>query len=260
MKLHCDMTAEQMLDYIQKEPISPWSHCFNPNDATIRAAYPINPITGTRYSGNNRARLYLELFNEQNSELRFATRKQIEKIGGTIKDNAKEYYIYNRQKYTVYNYEDVILPNKQKLFSDYKFTRSKIDKLLKQLNVKIKTGNVFPSYVPAENTIYIPGETIGRKEKYEVLIHEIAHWTKYNLPDCDRTCAYCMEEITAELAMWKVCERFFKISKRRKLAIIDYIRSWISDCPYLMRRDALHSAIVMANTICKNLMSLIEEK
>ena len=236
-------------------------------ETTIKASYPYNPISGTVYQGKNRYNLYQACVNDyETRELRFATQNQIKKAGGKLKKRAQAYTINyftgNAVKqYMVYSYNDVIIDNKDEYtIKNYKFSKNRMDKLIKKLNIDIKVcKDLQPSYVPYENTVYMVANANSWKDKYEALFHEIAHWTKYNLTILSRSYPYPEEEIVAELTAWMICEDFFKIPETRQKMKLNYIESWLSSFPSEMRTTVMDEAYDMAYKIYTKIMEYYDD-
>lgn len=259
-----ELTGKRIAELLNNIITINWEKGWKSN---IRATQPYNPISGTVYQGANRINLYQACLNDyETRELRFATEKQIKKAGGKLKTWAQPYTINYFtgtaiRQYTVYSYNDVIIDNKDEYaIKDYKFSRNRMDKLIKKLNIDIKIAkDLQPSYAPYENTVYMVSNTNSWKEKYEALFHEIAHWTKYNFPVLHRNYPYPEEEIVAELAAWMVCEDFFKISETRQKMKLNYIESWLSCFPSEMKTAVMDEAYDMAYKVYTKIMEYYDD-
>ena len=230
---------------------------------------PFNPISKVIYQGSNSRDLYLPQWEDSKTgkdiDLRFSTRKQIEANGGYIRNNATEYHIkYFRDGksyyHTVYSYSDVYFIDSK--FSEYAphyyhFNEDNAaEKMLKNLNVKIiQIKDIQPSYVPHENTIYIPFDFKNANRKYECVLHELVHWTKYNFPSCERSEPYPAEECIAEYGMLMLYEELFeKVPYAITERAMDYCASWLKSFPVDMRLKVLDD---ISNVTYKSVSKLI---
>lgn len=232
--------------YFNKVPewTDTWNKGWNPTE--YRAMKPFNPISKTVYRGKNSRDLYLPQWEESKMgkeiDLRFSTRKQIETNGGCIRQNAHPYqirYFKEGKSYyhTVYSYSDVYFIDSK--FSEYAphyyhFNEDNAaEKMLKNINVKIvQIKDIQPSFVPHENTIYLPFDFKNNNRKYECVLHELMHWTKYNFPSCSRSETYPSEECIAEYGMLMLYEELFgKVPDAVTERALDYCASWLKSFP-----------------------------
>ena len=243
-------------------------------EAKFRAIKPFNPISNVTYQGKNAVDLYLPLWEDSklgyDIDLRFSTLKQIHKNGGSIKYNAKPFQIkcFTGNGYRsceVYNYSDVIFPdNKYSEYAphEYMFCPTHVvEKLFRNINVKvIWIANIQPSYVPHENAIYIPKYFKSDEKKYECMLHELVHWTKYNFPSCSRGLTYPQEECVAEYGMLMLYEELFGSAPKSIYEnALDYIASWIREFPGELRMETIKESVDHAYWAVSKLMRFNED-
>jgi antirestriction protein ArdC len=251
-----------------------WTH------SEIRAMKPFNPISGHVYRGQNVMGLYLPQLERYRNEpgysidLRYATEKQIKDHSGYLIPGAIGYDLvmtvvtpnYRCRKQTkVYPLNEVIWESDKyrKKMSDYRLrpyrpenteNDSECIKILNRIleGNEIKTvccRDMQPSYVPHENTVYFPRpeDFVSDKRRCEAVFHEIAHWTRHNIPECRRVLSYPSEELTAELASILIMQHYkIEISEDQWACIMDYLRSWLrpvddSDCCAMLEEAMGHA-------------------
>lgn len=260
--------------YFSKVP--EWTDTWNKGwkETNYRAMKPFNPISKTIYQGKNSRDLYLPQWEESKMgkeiDLRFSTRKQIESHGGCIRNNAHPYqirYFKEGKSYyhTVYSYSDVYFIDSK--FSEYapheyryKDTNP-AEKLFKNLNVKIiQIKDIQPSFVPHENAIYIPFDFKNDNRRYEAVLHELIHWTKYNFPSCSRSETYPSEECIAEYGMLMLYEELFgKVPDAVTERALDYCASWLKSFPEDLRLKVLDDISNVTYTAVSKLIRFIED-
>lgn len=262
----------------------------------LHAMKPFNPISGTVYSDDNAVRLYLpllEMFRFDPSmiiDLRFSTLNQLEKHGATVREGSIGYTVVfaipasdgeecqdakpqmRSRIYTVYNYRDVIWRDQdQRLKYDaYSFnsygaqslsSNRNAESMLKNCGARIVTCHTIqPSFVPHENTIYMPlnADFSCESRKWETLLHELMHWTKFNLPGCRRSYGYAQEEIVAQLGAVMLCQELgVNFVPGQKEGMLDYLKSWIRPLQPDDRLYVVDDALESAETAVKRLLTFI---
>lgn len=273
-------------EYIRNRAHSPWTKPWGEDHVEIHAMKPFNPISGTVYSNDNAMRLYLPLLEmfrldpSQIIDLRFSTLNQLERHSATVRAGADSFTVIASisddktkwKKYTVYNYRDVIFKGLDR-YEDYRLRKFNWSMACERLDLKgaaeravqmvqncgvriMSAMGMQSSFVPHENTVYIARpECFDSKEKlFEVLFHELAHWTKFNLPGCRRTYGYAQEEIVAQQVMFLLMDYFgFGVND----GMMDYLSSWLT---LLTMDDAQYvweDALGTSETVFKRLLSFI---
>lgn len=280
-----DVTAEYIRNHEHTKWTKPWGEDLG---MELHAMKPFNPISGTVYSGDNALRLYLpqleSLRMEPNYEidLRYSTLNQLERHNCTVRAGAIGHTVIATisddrtkwKKYTVYNYSDVIYIKNLYRYEDYRLRKFNWAEACKKMNIyeglmddavrMIKNCGVrimsarrmAGSYVSHENTVYVASpEDLETKERlFEAVFHELAHWTKDNLPGCRRTYGYAQEEIVAQQTMFMLMEHFgLGITE----GMLDYLHSWLIPLTLDEARYVWADALESATTAYERLISFI---
>ncbi len=174
-----------------------------------------------------------------------------------------------QRTFTVFSHRDVIWDNAETeaKFDAYRVRKydeqslssnAKAEQLLKNTGVRISVCPcIQPSYLPHENRIYLPcnGDFANESRKWEVLFHELIHWTKYNIEGCSRTFSYPQEELTAEIGCFMLCQELeVDFVPGQKGGIYDYLGSWIRPFPESERKFVIDEAIAAADKAVKALL------
>lgn len=237
--------------------IRPWS-------ATAGRNTPQNAITGRPYSGINTVLLW-DTINHGFTVPRFLTFKQCNSAGGRVKKGQNGFKIYFVKKlsvakseleteetrnitmlreYTVFNIsqcenlpESLINPGPAKVYN--KEERIDLaDEYTQSLGADIRHGSGEAYYAPGPDFVTIPDwESFHSQEAYyNVLFHELTHWTAHksrldrDLKGRFGQAAYAAEELIAELGAAFQCAEFgFDTTSRSS----SYINSWIK----LLKKD-----------------------
>ncbi len=174
--------------------------------------------------------------------------------------------------YRVYSYRDIVWSNPENglMYDSYRVrdygeqslsSNECAEKLLSNLNVRIAIcSTIQPSYVPHENTIYLPynSEFISESRKWEAVFHELVHWTKYNFPSCSRSFPYPQEEMTAEFGSLMLCQELgIAFEPGQEAGIYDYIRSWLKSYPEELKLEIVDEALDAADKAFHKLIKFI---
>ncbi|MGN1356776.1 MAG: zincin-like metallopeptidase domain-containing protein [Succinivibrionaceae bacterium] len=138
------------------------------------------------------------------------------------------------------------------------------EQLLEANSVRVLTATgIQPSFVPHENVIYVPRNEDFQSEssKWEALFHELIHWTKKNLPGCDRNFCYAQEELTAELGSLMLCQELgIDFRPGQKEGMLAYLHSWLSPFKEEQKLSAIDEALRAADKAINILLSRMKLK
>ena len=233
-------------------------HCVQED---IRAISPYNPASRYTYRGENKNELYLGELQKMRAidgyvpELRFLTKKQVEKYGGEVMGPGEDIHVYipgyGTKYYTVYNYSRIKWGKKDP-FKNFELKEWKPEDahemglpFIDTENLKVMVGYIKPSYVPHENIVYLPHpEYCTSKATFlECYFHEIVHWTRHNFYECKRYLPYPIEELVAELGAMQM----LKLGKVKAVdgqveRMLGYMHSWFKGCDESDREMMLEEA------------------
>ena len=247
-----------------EQGVEPWKKSWN-----LRNGLPQSATTGGNYSGINLISLMSENKYESN---KWITAKQVEKLGGTIKEdeleNAKDiFFLKNINKiieevnqetgemeqkeetykilrsYKVYNTEQVEGINFQQ--DEPKSENEKIQEIeafLKSINPIVLRGE--PAYSKQGDCIYMPhiSDFEDSENYYSTFFHELSHWTNHE-SRIDRDTflqkykekAYGVEELIAEMSSAFLCAE--KGISMQTTQHSEYLDSWVKNIkenPYIL--------------------------
>jgi antirestriction protein ArdC len=145
----------------------------------------------------------------------------------------------NEIKYqAVYNYQDTLgrseLPDRPE-----KASYEEVDKLIKDLDVRIIDGDVTQyRYPPLDYIIFPPKDKFsslrgGLAGYYETMFHELAHWSEFEF-DWDSGMSESIREMRAEMASAFLCT---ELGLEHSIAYVNYIANlddWLKD----MKKDS----------------------
>jgi len=242
----------------------PWKKSWN-----LKNGLPQSATTGGNYSGINLISLMSENQYESN---KWITAKQVEKLGGTVKEeeleNAKDiFFLKNMKKlieevnqetgevekkeesykilrsYKVYNTEQVDGINFQ--HEEPKNDNEKVQKIeefLKSINPIILRGE--PAYSKQGDCIYMPSinDFEDSENYYSTFFHELSHWTNHETRlDRDKFLqkykekAYGIEELIAEMSSAFLCAE--KGVSMQTTQHSEYLDAWVKNIkenPYIL--------------------------
>jgi len=244
--------------------VEPWKKSWN-----LKNGLPQSATTGGNYSGINLISLMSE---NQYASNKWITAKQVEKLGGTIKEeeleNAKDiFFLKNMKKiieevnqetgeveekeesykilrsYKVYNTEQVEGINFQ--HEEPKSDNEKvqeIEEFLKSINPIVLRGE--PAYSKQGDCIYMPhiGDFEDSENYYSTFFHELSHWTNHEKRlERDKFLqkykekAYGVEELIAEMSSAFLCAE--KGISMQTTQHSEYLASWVKNIkenPYIL--------------------------
>ena len=269
---------------------APWQKTWSNN-------LPVNAITNNCYRGVNS--IFLSIKGEEISEdrdPRWATKKQAESKGWSIKDGAeptKIFVLILPKKITVYSEllgKDVIVGDKKyairKTFDVYHasqiqgispfvspkrkpvMSNRELDEIIFRSSARIFEGGTEASYSPSIDLIRVPRRNFfdDTESYYSTLLHELAHWTGHSSRldrflswSFDKSSeAYAREELVAEIAsMLITLETGIRQTQEHFNNHVAYIDSWIS----LLKSDpnAIFKATQEANKAVNFIMSFRDD-
>ena len=246
-----------------------------PWEAQYCANMPRNFSSKTPYSGINIFILWAAQEEFGFKQSWWGTAKQVERLKGTIKDDATSVEIVFMKPYNTTNArgEDkkIMLSNSFHLYNieqtegleriqeriDAKYPKGKlnfddfptIEAVLKEIPYELSQADGFtPSYGLTTDRIRMPLKTNFESEVayYSTLFHELVHWTgaKHRLKRpqngarCKVTLVYAFEELVAEMGAAFMCAHFgFKYQTRHAAYIQGYI-SHLNDDPKALQKAA----------------------
>ena len=233
-------------------------HCVHDD---IRAISPYNPASRCTYRGENKNELYLGELQKMRAidgyvpELRFLTKKQVEKYGGEVMGPGENIHVYipgyGTKYYTVYNYSRIKW-GKRDPFKNFELKEWKPEDahemglpFIDHKDLKVMVGYIKPSFVPHENIVYLPHPDYctSKATFLECYFHEIVHWTRHALYECRRYLAYPIEELVAELGAMQM----LKLGKVKAIdgqveRMLGYMSSWFRGCDESDREMMLEEA------------------
>lgn len=236
---------------------------------------PVNPVTGTEYSGINYLLLSLEGYDNQN----WLTYKQAQKLGANVRKGEKSTMIIFYKKlnfkeqgengaeiekaipmlrgYLVFNASQIDnLPAKYQLQAPARPRQvSNLFELAVNAGLKVEQGGSKAFYSPAHDMIKLPQiEAFIDNESFEAtLLHEMTHLTghktrldrfkKFNRFGSE---SYAFEELIAELGSAFACAKLGIESTGLQHA--EYINSWLK----VLKKDkqAIFKAATEAQKAC----------
>lgn len=248
---------DELVDQIEAGVV-PWKKSW-------RTGLPHNQVTLRSYHGVNVLMLWVEMINKGYSTNGWATEKQWNSIGATVKEEHKRkgtpvifYKVMNEdddeRRYSfmrcswAFNVDQVDGYDVPAYDVEY---RPDLEEFVSSLGIPIKQGGGEPSYAYMADYINMPLITaFGKEDDYYVtLFHEIAHATGHKSrldrplvpmgkPGTEQHQLYAAEELTAEL-----CAAFtgahFKLDQDQHAS---YLASWLKAWPKDKRGAALYFA------------------
>ncbi len=242
---------------------APWQRPWSTN-------LPKNAVTNKDYRGINSIILAIkgnELSEDQEEDRdqRWATQKQAESQGWSIKSGAeptKIYVLIIPKKTKIHSdllNRDVVVGGKKsaftKVFEVYHASQIKgipsfikcfrqqiisneiIDKIIFNASARIFEGGPKACYLPQSDLIKIPYKRYfdDTESYYSTLLHELVHWTGHSSRlkrffDCNKDSeAYAREELVAEIAsMMLTYEAGITLTQKHFDNHAAYVASWIS--------------------------------
>ena len=236
----------RIIELIESTQKLPWQCGY------LKEGLPYNFTSGREYSGRNLIVLFMARYNRGG----FLTEKQINRLGGTIREDEISYPVIffkpltvNRfaeenedtesvssqfcRLYRVYNVAQVDnLPNLDARVN--KGQNRDVEDFLQRIHMKIYYGKC-PHYVPSSDIVNIPAASdyINEGEYYSSLFHECIHWTgnKSRLNRTQKTYfgseEYSYEELVAELGSAFLRGHFQIATPDNIQNSAEYIRNWL---------------------------------
>ena len=254
MKIFDEQYKEDITNRIIKaleKGTAPWQQPWSTN-------LPINAVTNKYYRGMNSIILAIKggEFSEDQEEdrdQRWATQKQVESQGWSIKSGAEPTKIYvliipkktkihsdlfNRvvvekkksafmKTFEVYHASQIKgIPPFIKCFRQQIISNEIIDKIVFNASARIFEGGIEACYIPQRDVIKIPYKRYfdDTESYYSTLLHELVHWTGHS-----SRLRYAREELVAEIAsMMLTHEVGITLTQKHFDNHAAYVGFWIS--------------------------------
>lgn len=247
-----------------EQGVEPWKKSWN-----LKNGLPQSASTNGLYSGINLISLMSE--NQFDSN-KWITAKQVEKLGGLIKEeeleNSKDiFFLKNIKKtkeevnqetgevekseekykilknYKVWNTEQVVGINfQQEEPKNDNQKVLKIEKFIKSINPIVQKGQ--PAYSKNEDSIYMPPIDVfdDTENYYSTFFHELSHWTNHetridrdNFLKKYKEKAYGIEELIAEMSSAFLCaEKGISMENTQHSSYLDSWVKNIKENPYIL--------------------------
>lgn len=250
--------------------VKPWEQSWN-----LKSGLPKSALTGGEYSGIN----LLSLMNSKFKSNKWITPNQIQKLGGSIKEEElensrdiffikniskaieeidedtgeiekkeekytvlKNYKVYNTDQVSGINFEEEVVQSKNEKIEE-------VEKFIANTKAQIYRGS--PAYSPSDDAIFMPdiNDFNDKENYYSTLFHELSHWSghesRLNRKKATKKydAVYGYEELIAELSSAFLCAKH-KISMKNTQHS-EYMDHWIkmlAENPYILFSVATHSS------------------
>lgn len=249
-----DKLVENFVSQLEKGVVGTWKKSWS-------RPMPKSGVSQNDYSGIN----ILSLMNDEYDSNFWITKKQIENLGGTIrdehKDKARDIFFLKEftkkieetndetgeveetnKKYTVLKtykvYNSEVVDGINFNFEDEKKAPNEkvveIEKFVKNLNVEMNIGE--PAYSPHNDVVFMPRieDFTSSENYYNTLFHELSHFSGHKSrinrqeklwKKYDSETAYALEELVAELGSCFLSSKFGIDMNDTKN--VEYLDSWI---------------------------------
>ena len=261
--------VEQFISELE-QGVQPWKQSWKLSNGMPRSA-----ISGGEYSGINILSLMSHKFNSN----QWITAKQVEQLGGTIKegeaDNARDIFFLKNivktttkkdeesdeekeveekhtvlKNYKVYNIDQVEGINFEEELPLSKNEKiDEVEKMIAATKVQMYRGS--PAYSPKDDCIFMPhiDEFVDKENYYSTLFHELSHWTGHetrlnrvnHIKKYDD--GYAFEELIAELSSAFLCSK--NSISMDNTAHAEYMSHWVKmlkEKPYILFSVSTHAS------------------
>ena len=282
--------VEQFIAELE-QGVQPWKQSWKLSNGMPRSA-----VSGGEYSGINILSLMSHKFNSN----QWITAKQIEQLGGRIKeeelDNARDIFFLKNivktttkkdeesdeekeveekhtvlKNYKVYNIDQVEGINFEEELPLSKNEKiDEVEKMVAATKVHIYRGS--PAYSPKDDCIFMPhiDEFVDKENYYATLFHELSHWTGHetrlnranHIKKYDDV--YAFEELIAELSSIILCTK--NNISMENTQHTEYMNHWVQmlkEKPYILFSVSTHaskSAAYISHLANKNTQEQKEDK
>ena len=253
-----------------EQGVQPWKQSWK-----LQRGMPRSAVSGGEYSGINILSLMSHKFNSN----QWITAKQVEQLGGTIKegeaDNARDIFFLKNivktttkkdeesdeekeveekhtvlKNYKVYNIDQVEGINfEEELPLSKNEKLDEVEKMIAATKVQMYRGS--PAYSPKDDCIFMPhiDEFVDKENYYATLFHELSHWTGHetrlnrvnHIKKYDDV--YVFEELIAELSSAFLCRKCHISMKNTQHT--EYMNHWVQmlkEKPYILFSVSTHAS------------------
>jgi len=246
----------------------------------VSAGYPVNAITGRRYSGINALILWMIAGDNAYAKGQWCTFQQAKQTGHFVKKgetgaqvvfykpltkeldnvetgNKEQITIPMTKWYSVFNVAQI--EGMDALPGDSNASQISVDEFITATGVKMESGS--PAYIPSMDYLNMPRleAFISADAYYATVFHELIHWTgaKHrtgrDMSGRFGDEAYAMEELVAEIGAAFLCAEF---GIKGEIRHAGYIEGWLK----VLKSDkkAIFAAAAKASQAVEYLLSLGE--